>query len=529
MTNDPRRWQLPVIVALCTFWESLFLWKGSNLLDEGWALYSGMQLGMGRSLYDDISWVFPPGHALPAWIGHVLDPQGVLVPRLIYGLFVVALCVALYELGRRLSPPTWAFLGALLLSVAAPRSHMMHLLYGYRYMVFAVAVLLVFSRRLRRDEPWLMAVAGAITGLCLFVRVTPAFAVSCGIGVAVLVAPLSGRDRLRDWLTYAAGLLAVIVPVLCYFGYTVGLERLWLEVIARPMAMLQPLPVPDLIWPAAWTREAVTEAWRPLSLRLFLLMYASYVIHLTVRWVRAFRAGEKFEDTLLVATVVWGGVFFIRSFGRADEAHMDTTLPPICLLIGHGAGAVVRRVQARWAKTDEEAEAPTSPMRRWMPGLIAATIFTSWVLLTGSDLYPMPDRFKRVGLPYKVTSSVELIEAHTEFGDVILDLSAAPMFHALSGRPGPGRADIIMEGTFIDEAEELAFIELLNANPPAAVLWPIRHFDDMPSRAIEVVAPRVTAWARDRYVAIGRTDKFELRIPRERRRRPAPASAEPRT
>ena len=99
-----------------------------------------------------------------------------------------------------------------------------------------------------------LAVAGAITGLCLFVRVTPAFAVSCGIGVAVLVAPLSGRDRFRDWLTYAAGLLAVIVPVLCYFGYTVGLERLWLEVIARPMAMLQPLPVPDLIWPAEWTR-----------------------------------------------------------------------------------------------------------------------------------------------------------------------------------------------------------------------------------------------------------------------------------
>ncbi|MCH7601060.1 MAG: glycosyltransferase family 39 protein, partial [Myxococcales bacterium] len=185
-TSEPGRWHIPALICLSTFWESLFILKGSNLLDEGWALYAGMQLGMGRHLYDEISWVFPPGHALPAWLGHALDPQGVVVPRLIYAAFTVALCVSLYLLGRKIMPARFAFLGAALLAVAAPRSHMMHLLYGYRYMVFAVAVLLAYSIRLETGRRSWIFIAGILAGVSLYFRVTPAFAVSVGLGIAVL-------------------------------------------------------------------------------------------------------------------------------------------------------------------------------------------------------------------------------------------------------------------------------------------------------------------------------------------------------
>jgi hypothetical protein len=520
--RDPRRWQLPVIVAVSTFWESLFILKGSNLLDEGWALYTGMQLGMGRRLYDEIAWVFPPGHALPAWLGHVVDPQGVIVPRLVYAAFVVLLCVALYELGRKLSPPAYAFLGALMLAVSAPRSHMMHLLYGYRYMVFAVLVLLVFARRLERGDRRYMLLAGALGGVSLFFRVTPAFAVSCGIAVALVAASRDWRSWLSDGLLYAAGLMAVMTPVLVWFAWSVGLGRVWLEVIARPMAMLQPLPVPDLVFPAAFDRDALTEAWRPLQLRVFGVLYAGYAIGLAVSWWRAFRAGRPFEHVLLVAVVVWGSVFFLRSFGRADEAHMDTTLPPICLLIAHAVGLGVERWRARGGGTDR---GETS--RVGAPVIACTLVFATWVLLTGSDRYPLPHRFQRVGLPYKVTSSVEVIERHTPPGATILDLSAAPMFHALTGRPGPGRADVIMEGTFIDAGEELAFIDLLERDPPVAVLWPVRHFDEMPSRAISVVAPRLATWVALRYVPVERSAKFVLGLPRGRAAAGLPGSARP--
>ncbi len=501
---DPRRWQLPAVVALSAFWESLFLWKGSNLLDEGWALYAGMQLGMGRDLYDEIAWVFPPGHALPAWIGHELDPQGVLIPRLIYAGFAIALCAALYELGRKLSPPTWAFLGALLLAVAAPRSHMMHLLYGYRYMVFAVVVLLLFARRLETGDSRFTLLAGMVGGVCLFFRVTPALAVACAIAVAVLASSRAWQSWVRDWLAYSVGLLLVVSPALLWFGVQIGLDRLFFEVIVRPVEMLQPLPMPALGWPSEWTRETVAEElWHPVVLRVFLALYAAYAVALAVAWGRALASRRPFEHALLLAVVVWGGIFFVRSFGRADEAHMDTTLPPVCLLIGHGTGLVVERLRSFRPGAGA-----------WLPATAAASVFLVWVLFSGADLYPRPHRFERTGLPGKVTSSVALLEEHTEKGEILLDLTASPMFHAISGRPGPGVADIVMEGTFVDPGEELRFITLLEMQPPAAVLWPVKHFDDMPSRALEVVAPRVAAWAEARYAPVGESAKFRLGVPK---------------
>jgi hypothetical protein len=506
--RDSTRWHIPTLIALSTFWESLFILKGSNLLDEGWALYAGMQLGMGRQLYDEISWVFPPGHALPAWLGHVLDPQGVVVPRLIYAAFMVALCVALYQLGRKVMPARFAFLGAALLAIAAPRSHMMHLLYGYRYMLFAVWALLAYSKHLDTGRRSWIFIAGIIAGVCLYFRVTPAFAVSIGIGIAIATREDPWRDWFVHWIFYAAGLILVIGPVLGYFEATVGVERVFREVILHPMAMLQPLPVPDLFVPDWSSRESIVEAWRLVSLRLFALLYLGYFVSLLVSFSAARLRKRPFEDTLLVAIVVWGGVFFLRSFGRADEAHMDTTLPPICLLIAHFLGRSLDRAQHRFAGLRDSTRAAP---------ITVATVLIAWMLLLGVDRYPLPRQFRVIGLNYKVMSGVELINRSTRPGEIILDLSTAPMFHALSGRPGPGRSDIIMPGTFMHPSEQADFILRLEANPPAAVLWPVQHFDNMESRSVNHVAPDVVAWVRARYRPSETTTKFQLWLPRRAR------------
>lgn len=510
--REPGRWHIPALIALSTFWESLFIFKGSNLLDEGWALYAGMQLGMGRRLYGEISWVFPPGHALPAWLGHALDPQGVLIPRLIYSAFTVALCVTLYLLGRKVMPARFAFLGAALLAVAAPRSHMMHLLYGYRYMAIAVAVLLAYSLRLETGRRSWIFVAGLLAGVSLYFRVTPAFAVSVGLGVAVMTQQGGWRSWLADWLLYAAGLILVMAPVLGYFATTVGIERVFQEVILHPMAMLQPLPVPALMMPDWMDRAAIAEAWRILSLRLYLLLYAGFAISLVVSLFRARRRGQVFESSLLVAIVIWGSVFFLRSFGRADEAHMDTTLPPICLLI---ALFVSRCFDFG---SEKLAGRFSTPGRAEFAAPIAVgLVFVCWVLLLASDRYPLPHRFESIGLPRRVTSGVELIEKHTKPGEIILDLSTAPMFHSLSGRPGPGRSDIIMPGTFMRDSDQADFLMLLESEPPAAVLWPVRHFDDMESRSAQAVAPDVVAWVEARYRPGKKTNKFQIWLPRNTR------------
>jgi len=99
---------LLLLLAVSVGWEWLFLHAGINKLDEGWTLYAAKRLHEGAVLYRDVLFVFPPGHLLSAWIGYALDPPGIVVARIIYAAFNVALCIALYFLGRRLLPASFA-------------------------------------------------------------------------------------------------------------------------------------------------------------------------------------------------------------------------------------------------------------------------------------------------------------------------------------------------------------------------------------------------------------------------------------
>lgn len=200
---------LAIVLVVSGLYESLFLRRGLNLMDEGWPLYAAMQLHAGRTLYDEVFWVFPPGHLLPAWIGYAVDPPGIVAARAMYAGFAVALCLAVYLLARRLMPPPYALLAALMVAVAAPMSHWYQLLFGYRFLVLSVAALLCFARRLETDRAGWMLLAGAFAGAALCFRLTPAFAVTAAIGVGTLAGSRRWRDWLRDAGGYGAGVLAV--------------------------------------------------------------------------------------------------------------------------------------------------------------------------------------------------------------------------------------------------------------------------------------------------------------------------------
>ena len=74
-------WHIPLILLVSIGFESAFLRSGISLLDEGWPIYAAMQAHAGRTLYDDILWVFPPLHMLPARIAYALDPPGIVLFR----------------------------------------------------------------------------------------------------------------------------------------------------------------------------------------------------------------------------------------------------------------------------------------------------------------------------------------------------------------------------------------------------------------------------------------------------------------
>ncbi len=144
----PGAWHVPLLLCVSVGFESLFFRHGLNRIDEGWPLYAAKRLLEGGTLYHDVFFVFPPGHLLAAWLGQLLDPPGVLFARGIYLALDVAACLGVYLLGRRVMPAPYALLGALLLAVGAPSSHLKQLLFGYRYLVLAMLALWAFARRL---------------------------------------------------------------------------------------------------------------------------------------------------------------------------------------------------------------------------------------------------------------------------------------------------------------------------------------------------------------------------------------------
>lgn len=505
-----RLWHVALLLCVSAGYEALFVYHGMSALDEGWTLYAARRLQEGGVLYDDVLFVFPPGHLLPAWLGYRLAPPGIIAARIIDAAFNVSLCIALYLLGRRIMSAGFALLAALLLAVAAPWSHMGHFLFGYRYLVFGTLALLAFAQRLDSGSRRWTLLSGALTGLALCFRLTPAFAVSCGVAVAVLAADRRWRDRLQDWGAFAVGLLCVAAPVIAWLASSIGLATLWNEVVVRPMAMIaqQSLPYPEWSLPENWGRESLSAWFTGLQFRLYPLLYLATWGALGGLWLSARRRREPFGHALLLAISVWGGVYFMRTQGRSDIGHLESALPPVCLLIAFGCHTLLRRLGERVPSLRTTAASLA----------LGALVLGCWIFLFGSDRYlrsevrgthPLKIPNATVWLRDPVKARVlgrqsDAILALTAPEEAIFDLSASPILHLLTGRPGLAHSGLIMPGTFANLDEERSVVSQLRDTPPALVIGPLWPFDSMPSRAVRISAPRVSRWIGRHYRAVDR-------------------------
>ncbi len=528
--GDPAWWHLLLLLAVSVWFESRFLHRGLNLLDEGWPLYAAMQLHHGGVLYDNVFFVFPPGHLLSAWIGYGLGPPGVVATRTLYAAFNVALCLVVYLLGRRVMPAPYALLGAGLLAVASPYSHLAHFHFGYRYLVVSALALLAFSQRLRTGSPRWMAVAGVCIGVAVCFRLTPAFAAGFALGVAVMAADRSWRTWLRDWAWLAAGIAIVVLPVLAWFAQGVGLDTLWSEAVVRPVIMtgLQSKSIPPLEAPDEWTRDGISRLFTAVEFRVFSILYLAYAGALLSRWGRAWWQGRAFDAAFLLCLVTWGGVYFLRSLGRSDIGHLESAIPPICLLLAHAQWSTFRLL---WSRR------PTAPStRRYAEATVAVVGLSLWIGLLGSDRRLGPANagsFPLLGVPEQIylenksnaerlAKKIKTIQRWARPDEIVLDMSSEPLFHVLADRVGPGYSDILMPGTFLTEAEELDFLERLQSKPPALVIWPQRDFDKLPDRGLVSIAPQVARWVHENYEPRGRGPRHLFLRPKGTPRSAAP-------
>jgi hypothetical protein len=523
-------WQLALHVAILLVvsigFESLFVHHGLSAMDEGWPLHAAMELhddDAEKRLYDEVFWVFPPGHLVPAWIAYALNPPGIVLTRIFYAMFTLAACLALLFVARRLMPADFALLGALMIAVAAPRSHFEQLLFGYRYLVWAALVLLFFHMRLARDDSRWLFPAGFFAGIALFFRLTPAFAVSVGVAIGILAASRSWRSWLRDGLWYSAGLILVWIPVLLWFQGSVGLETFWSEMVVRPVEMtaLQSRPIPPILLENL-DRTRLSFSFGSLGFRLYPLLFLGFLLTLCLRWAQAIKTRQRFGSVFLLTFVVFGAVYFTRSMGRSDLPHLDSAIPPVALLLAYCASRVTHL---------ERFDAALIGQRAWKNRLVLCVIVLgAWTFANGSDRYldtqkMMGDlrlehisdevRVRSRSLGMEIDQLIPVIQKYSEPDQTILVMAHSPLIYVVAERHSPGYFDVVMPGTFRDDDEQFTYIARLEDAPPAVIVLPRQPFDRDPRRGLAHSAPQLLRWVGERYRAVHDSPRYRILIPIE--------------
>jgi hypothetical protein len=270
--------------------------------------------------------------------------------------------------------------------------------------------------------------------------------------------------------------------------------------------------IPAMIFPATWDRTLLYEWFASVQYWLYPILYTGYAATLGVQGFRSFRKRIPFEHPLLIAVVVWGGVYMARALGRSDEHHLVTALPPVCLVLAHLLSVAVDRPSAGTGRRSS---------RRIAVWASCAISLVFWIVLQGSDLYlgvfergvhPLRALDERVSIQdyeeaKQLDRSVARIGSLSRPDERVLDLTFSPLIYVLANRRGPGYADVVTPGVFADAEHERAFVERLQQAPPALVLWPKRPFDGLPSRALAVHAPHLSKWVFANYERSGRSDR----------------------
>ena len=117
---------------------------------------------------------------------------------------------------------------------------------------------------------------------------------------------------------------------------------------------------------------------------------------------------------------------------------------------------------------------------------------------------------------------VPAIQEHSAPDETILVMTHAPLLYVLADRHSPGFNDFVMPGVFRDAAAEQKMRDLVEADPPAVIVWPTQHFDRMPSRGINVTAPRLGEWVAREYTSVLKSRDFFVLVRKDRKNAPRP-------
>jgi len=545
--------------ALVVFMAGAFAYplcvRGINLSDEGFLLQEVVDILAGKVLYRDIEAFVAPGMwYLTAALFTLVEPS-VLSSRILAWLAYVGTVGVSFHLAIRHCGFPYA-LGVVLAFLTLS-------LWAYPSWTFAwyspwavMFALLALDQVMRWDEGGARG-RGHLLAAGVFVGLTVVFKQNYGAfslaatAVAIAATRHARGDRGLAWLRatwagglpVAAGLCAVVFPVLAYFASEGALGTIFYRFVVYPTEFTGTAHIPFPDFASLFRADLVTDGdWR----FTYMAPHAAMAVSVPLRWFFDIQGVERLYilgyfippavflagtvlglrgrggriDAPLLAVCALAALVFLGVFPRADFTHLITVYPPAMLAAAFLAhrltrgGSVWRRVGARIV---------------WSVGGLLAVVYVFyagvWYLhLIESESREL--RYPRAGVlvsplqEHTLREQLDAIVARVGPGEPMLTVPDMAMLNFLAERPQAGPY-YQMYDHMISHDEGRGVVEAAEAHGVQTVLVRRDNFFSA-QRNLTEYAPVLASWLRTHFAQVHTINSDRL-IFLQRRESPLPA------
>ncbi len=516
---------LPPITILIIAFAYLFLFfnKRINLLDEGLSLYASERILKGQVPYRDFFVMVTPGTFYFQALLFKIFGSSVILGRWIVLIEGALTTMLLYLVAKRVNSIIYAALGAILF-LLWEFPQWMSTNYSWYGIILALLVILSLSAYLvKQNYHWLL-LASILAGLTAFFKQNMGFFSALTIFLIIILRriilafretnpPLAEETQFKGFLKeigyLALGILIIFIPLIIYMVSKGALLVMFKDAVYYPTFLYKEgaaLPFPELLPIRA---ESV----------LSYLPLITYPLTALIVIIRVILKLNTERDIELVMLAIFGSLFFLASFPRADFIHVSFGIMPLFILFPYLLNWIFDMLSTglSWLfKAEEGAKLRIIQVVVVMLTLIGPAFLVrdgivinqeryKWQQASISDVNRAGDIYLSHYDALKIRTIVSFIRENTKPEDPIFVVPWAVMFYFLTERDNPTRWDLIIPTSLFNLDEIIATLEEVK---PRYVIWGYEW--DVDGKKFEVYAQKLAKYIFDNYDTVEFTNKYEI-------------------
>jgi len=479
-------------------------------MDEGVLAYGAERVLEGQIPHRDFVSAQPPLSFYSAALFFKTFGTSLASLRILGISIYVAIALLIYGIMRTVAGPLLSLVAAFpALILGIPFFNFVPFAIWQGITATLVAVFLL-ARGVLSKSSLLIFATGIMTAISILLRHDQGFYLllsTCSFAVALKFAQpsvVSSKELRRLIACWAAGILAVILPLVIFWWFEQALGKMFSQLVVFPLttyAKTSSRAFPHWNSASPFSDNAVT-----LLFYLSPVLQGAVLIWLVSRFVRKQYCWPEAIATFLL---IWSALFYCQTLTRSDWHHLLITLPPIFILIPYAGSLILQKFDALVARSLQNRRA--LQIAKGLPRLFAVLVLI-WFLsavspaclpdLSTKTFVSLPRGQVRIEGGDKMTNFVHLVQQAAGPERSILSLPYYPILYFLSERRNPTQWNYLWPGDQTPQDHQ-TLIDQAKRDPPALVVL-------VKEKQMQEYAPLVIDYVHSNYRLAG--DSGELAV-----------------